>query len=85
MNEEEMKKCEIRINEKLIQFTYLYKFSNKGKYIIKYTFYNDLYKANNMSHECSSIINIDLSNFNIQNVTDMTCMFWCCESLTNLN
>ena len=38
-----------------------------------------------MSHECSSIINIDLSNFNIQNVTDMTCMFWCCESLTNLN
>ena len=30
MNEEEIKKCEIRINDKLIPFTYLYKFTNKG-------------------------------------------------------
>ena len=85
MNEEEITKYEIRINEKLIPFNYYYKFTNKGKYIIKYSFYNYLSKTNNMFHECSSIINIDLSNFNIQNVTDMTCMFWCCESLTNLN
>ena len=69
----------------MIPFTYLYKFTNKGKYIIKYSFYNYLSKTNNMFHECSSIINIDLSNFNIQNVTDMSYMFSDCSSIININ
>ena len=63
MNEEEIKKCEIRINDKLIQFTYYYKFINKGKYIIKYSFYNYLSKTNYMFSDCSSLTNINLSNF----------------------
>ena len=37
-NEEEIKECEIYINDKKIDFTYYYTFKNKGKYIIKYKF-----------------------------------------------
>ena len=37
-NEEEIKDCEIYINDKKIDFTYYYTFKNKGKYIIKYKF-----------------------------------------------
>ena len=85
MNEEEIKKCEIRINDKLIPFTYLYKFTNKGKYIIKYSFYNYLSKTNNMFGGCSSLTNINLSNFNTQNVNDMSYMFFECNSLIKLN
>ena len=35
-NENEMKKCEITIDEKLIPFSYFYIFESKGKHIIKY-------------------------------------------------
>ena len=34
---------------------------------------------------CKSLINLNLSNFNTQNVTDMSYMFCDCKSLTNLN
>ena len=36
-----------------------------------------------MFSRCESLTNIDLSNFNTQNVTDMSDMFWGCESLKN--
>ena len=45
-NEEEIKKCDIRLNDKLISFNYFYKFPEKGKYIIKYSFKNLLTKTN---------------------------------------
>ena len=38
-----------------------------------------------MFYQCSNLTNLDLSNFNTQNVTNMSWMFDCCESLTNLN
>ena len=85
MNEEEIKFCKIRINDKPIQFNYYYKFPNKGKYIIKYSFNNYLTKTNYMFYECSSLINIDLSKFNTQDVTNMYSMFFGCSSLTNIN
>ena len=47
-NEEEIKKCEIRINSELIPFNYFYKFKKKGKYQIKYSFKNYLTKTNYM-------------------------------------
>ena len=34
---------------------------------------------------CSSVTNINLSNFNTNNVTDMYGMFNDCSSLTNIN
>ena len=39
-NEEEIKNCEIFINEKKIIFNHYYNFANEGKYIIKYKFKN---------------------------------------------
>ena len=85
MNEEEIKRCEIRINNQLIPFNYFFKFKNKGKYIIKYSFNNYLSKTNHMFYGCASLTNINLSNFNTQNVTNMDNMFSGCNSLKSLD
>ena len=84
-NEEEIKKCEIKINNELFPFNYFYKFKSKGKYIIKYSFKNNINKARYMFGGCSSFTNINLSNFNTNNVIDMGYMFFGCSSLTNIN
>ena len=42
-NEDEIKNCEIRINDELIPFNYFYKFKSKGKYTIKYSFFKDVH------------------------------------------
>ena len=85
MNEDKIKKCEIKINDKVISFNYFYKFSSKGKYLIKYTFNDYMTNINHMFSKCESLTNINLSNFNTQNVTNMSYMFWNCKSLTNIN
>ena len=74
VNENEIKRCEIKINGELIPFCYFYKFNKKGKYNITYSFPTDLTKINHMFYECRSLINIDLSNLNTQNVTNMSAM-----------
>ena len=84
-NEDEIKKCEIKINNELIPFNYFYKFKSKGKYIIQYTFKNNINKTCFMFDGCSSLTNINLSNFNTNNVTDMGCMFYGCSSLINID
>ena len=84
-NENEIKKCIIEINKKKIPFCYFYKFNQKGKYIIKYSFVNYLTKINYLFKECKSLINIDLSNLNMENVVNMSYMFSGCNSLTNIN
>ena len=38
-----------------------------------------------MFYNCSKLMNLNLSNFNTQNVTNMSQMFWNCNSLKNLN
>ena len=38
-----------------------------------------------MFYECNSLKNIDLSNFNTQNVINMSRMFYGCKSLTNID
>ena len=82
-NEKEIKEnCEIKINNNIIPFSYYYVFKNKGKYKIEYTFKNRLSKTCFMFSDCSSLTNINLSNFNTQNVTNMRCMFYNCSSLT---
>ena len=73
-NEEEIKNCEIYINDKKIDFTYYYTFKNKGKYIIKYKFKKLLNSTNFMFFNCKSLLSLDLSNFNTQNVTNMDSM-----------
>ena len=84
-NEKELKECEIKINDEKIPFCYFYKFKKEGKYKISYSFKNYLKKTNYMFDDCSSLTNIDLSNFNTQNVIDMKNMFSNCSSLININ
>ena len=38
-----------------------------------------------MFYECKSLSSLNLSNFNTQNVTDMSDMFRWCESLSSIN
>ena len=85
-NEKEIKEnIEIKINGKLIEFTYYYKFNKEGKYKIEYSFKNNLTKTFYMFDGCNSLISLDLSNFNTQNVTDMYGMFYHCNSLKSLD
>ena len=74
-NEDEIKECEIYINDKKIEFTYDYIFKNKGKYIIKYKFKKLINSCNFIFFDCVSLSSIDLSNFNTQNVINMEYMF----------
>ena len=80
-NEKEIKKCIIKINNKRINFSYYHKFNKTGKYIIKYSFRKKLIKINHIFYGCNSLKKIDLSNFNTQNVRNMSYMFYGCNSL----
>ena len=65
-NEKEIKEnYEIKINNNIIAFNYYYEFKKKGKYKIEYRFKNKLSKICYMFSNCSSLTNINLSNFNI--------------------
>ena len=75
-NEEQIKECEIEINNILMPFNYFYELKRKGKYIIKYKFKNYLTITNYMFFDCKSLTNLNLSNFNTQNVTNMEWMFF---------
>ena len=64
-NEKEIEEnCEIKIDGVKIVFSYFYRFNKKGKYLIQYSFKNILSKTNHLFFNCSSLININLSNFN---------------------
>ena len=84
-NEEIEKNCEITIDDKIIPFSFFYKFNQKGKYIIKYLFHKHLTKTNCIFLDCKNLIKLDLSNFETKNVNDMSYMFSCCENLNELN
>ena len=83
-NEKEIKRCKIEINKKLIDFSYYYKFNQKGKYNIKYSLPSKLKNMSYMFSGCKFLKNIDLSNFNTKNVSNMSHMFYGCFSLTKL-
>ena len=85
-NEREIKeKCEIKINGKIIPFSYFYKFKKKGKYEIKYIFKTNIVKADYMFTGCQYLLNMNLSNFSSQNIINMSNMFCQCSSLININ
>ncbi len=85
-NEKKIKKsCEIKINGKTIPFSYFHRFKKIGKYKIEFIFNAPLTNINHIFYKCSSLINIDLSNFNTQKVTNMSYIFYECSSLININ
>ena len=85
INENEIKQCEIKINDISIPFSYKYKFTKYGKNIIKYTFKNLLTRTDLLFEDCNSLSYIDLSHFNSKNITNVYGMFLNCTSLTNIN
>jgi len=85
-NEKEIKEnCMMFVDGEFIQFSYFNNFNKKGKYTILYIFKNNITNTNYMFNGCSSLININLSNFNFDNVNNMSHMFKDCSSLTNIN
>ena len=84
-NEKKIKKCKIKIDGESIPFCYFYRFNESGKYHIQYSFSIKLTNINYMFYRCCSLTNIDLSNFNTQNVECMSDMFHGCSSLTNID
>jgi len=78
--------CELYLNDKKINFTFKYSFSNKGINKINIKCKKDLIiDMNYMFFNCSSLISLNLSNFNINNVINMSYMFYNCSSLISLN
>ena len=85
-NEKEIKdNIEIKINGKEQNFSYFYKFKKLGKYKIEYIFKKPLIKTNHMFSDCENLIKLDLSKFNTEKITNMSCMFLNCKSLNNIN
>ena len=85
-NEKELKEnIKIKINGKYIEFDYEYKFGKEGTFKIEYEFKNKLTKTCYMFAYCDAHINLDLTDFNTENVVDMKSMFYACKSLENLN
>ncbi len=84
-NEEEIKKCEIFINNKINPFSYYHTFDKKGKYHIKYLFSEYLTRTNFIFSECDYLTTIDFSNLNTQNVINMSYMFLGCNSLKTID
>ena len=85
MNEKDINKCQITINEETIPFTYYHKFKSKGNYTIKYSFMNYLTKTNQLFSGCSSLTYINLYYFKSENVNNMREMFIGCFSLIDVN
>ena len=85
MNEEEIKTCQIQINERAIPFSYFHIFPNAGNYRIKYLFRDNITKTNYMFFQCTSIIKLDFTNFNSKNINEMEAMFCDCLSLIDIN
>ena len=84
-NEKEIiENVEIKINGKIIDFSYYYRFQNEGKYRIEYIFKNNLTKTNHLFYNCSNFIKFDLSNFNSEKTTNMSYMFSFCNSLKKI-
>ena len=85
-NENDIKEnIEIKIEGKKIDFSYSYKFEDEGEYKIEYLIKKNLTKTNNMFSDCKYLTSLNLSNFNTQNVKNMSYMFYNCEHLINLD
>ena len=83
-NEKEIKEnTEIEIDGNKIAFNYRYTFEKIGIYPIKYLFKNDLTNTSYMFCECD-LFTLNFSDFNFENVTNMSNMFANSQSLTNL-
>ena len=75
---------ELYINNKKYKFEKYFIPDKEGEYIILLKFNILITDCSFMFHNCNSIINIDLSSFNTQNVTNMFEMFDGCSNLKEI-
>lgn len=59
-NFDEIKTCKIKINDKLFNLDFFYKFYHKGKHNLKYIFNTNLTGTNNMFSGCEFLTTINL-------------------------
>jgi len=73
------------INDEKNDFSHYFIPKKEGQYTIKLEFNIKMKNCCQMFHGCYNIINLDLSNFNTEKVTDMKYMFSGCYNLENIN
>ena len=76
---------EIFIDNKKYKYTKYFKPEKEGLYEIKIKFNINIKDCSFIFYDCSNLINIDLSSFDAENVTNMSNMFGGCYNLTNIN
>ena len=77
--------CDLYLNNKKINFDFHYLFSKEGEYTFIIIFTIILKDIRSMFYNCSRLTSLNLSNFNTNNVNNMSYMFSFCSSLTSLN
>ena len=78
INEDEINSeiCDLYLNNERINFSYKYKFEKEGKYSLKILFKIEIKNTSFMFNECSSLISLNLFNFNTNNINNMSDMFY---------
>ena len=76
---------EIFINDKKVNFSFIYKSDSKEEIKVKFKFNKLINNMSYMFHKCFSLKSIDLFSFNTSNATNMSFMFSECSSLKILD
>ena len=77
--------CEMFLDNEKINFEKYHTFTKEGIYTIKYVLKNKITTCKKMFLHCLYIKSIDLTNFNSEDVTDMSLMFINCVNLEEIN
>ena len=84
-NEEEIKEnVVIKIDKKIIDFSYYHRFEKEGEYDIKYICKRNLSNINHMFYHCSNLVKLDFSNFDSHYISNTCKLFYDCSSLEEL-
>ena len=76
---------ELYINEKKMKYKKFFRPEKEGIYLIKLKIKGQIKDCSFMFGGCDTIINIDLTNFNTKNATNMSGMFYHCYSLNSID
>ena len=75
-----------KTEEKLkVKYSFYWKFSQKGKHIVKIIFKKKLLRCNDLFNGCDDIYKIDCSNFDCSQIIDCSRMFYGCRNLIEIN
>ena len=86
INDEDIKKnFDIYVNNKNIKFQLTYNFENEGNNFIKIIMNKQIKSISCLFRNCFNLINIDFSQFNTNDITNMNNMFYNCKSLKNID